>query len=70
VTELPFKFDEIGYWSELKLEIIEKYGAAYTTAFANFLNLKKNTTSTASAAPASISRGKPEPGSRAVLLAP
>jgi three-Cys-motif partner protein len=41
VTELPFKFDEIGYWSELKLEIIEKYGAAYTAVFANFLNLKK-----------------------------
>src|SRR5258708_33316260 len=29
----PFEFDEIGDWSELKLEIIEKYGAAYTTAF-------------------------------------
>jgi three-Cys-motif partner protein len=41
VTDLPFKFDEIGYWSELKLEIVEKYGGAYTTAFANFLNLKK-----------------------------
>lgn len=24
-------FDEIGYWSELKLEIVEKYGAAYTS---------------------------------------
>ena len=24
-------FSEIGYWSELKLEIIEKYGAAYTS---------------------------------------
>jgi len=41
VTDLPFKFDEIGYWSELKLESVEKYGAAYTTAFANFPNLKK-----------------------------
>ncbi len=30
----PFKFDEIGYWSELKLEIVEKYGSAYATAFA------------------------------------
>jgi three-Cys-motif partner protein len=29
-----FQFDEIGRWSELKLEIVEKYGAAYTTAFA------------------------------------
>lgn len=36
-----FKFDEIGNWSEIKLEIVEKYGAAYTTAFANFPNLKK-----------------------------
>jgi three-Cys-motif partner protein len=41
VTSLPFKFDQIGYWSELKLEIIEKYGAAYTKAFANRPNLKK-----------------------------
>lgn len=31
LTDLPFKFDEIGYWSQLKLEIVEKYGAAYTT---------------------------------------
>ena len=29
----PFKFDEIGDWSELKLDIVEKYGAAYTKAF-------------------------------------
>jgi three-Cys-motif partner protein len=28
-----FQFDEIGEWSELKLEIVEKYGVAYTTAF-------------------------------------
>jgi three-Cys-motif partner protein len=27
------RFDEIGRWSELKLEIVEKYGAAYTAAF-------------------------------------
>jgi three-Cys-motif partner protein len=26
---VAIKFDEIGYWSELKLEIVEKYGAAY-----------------------------------------
>lgn len=25
-----FKFDEIGYWSELKLEIIQKYATAYS----------------------------------------
>lgn len=37
----PFKFDEIGDWSQLKLEILEKYGAAYTRAFANQPYLKK-----------------------------
>lgn len=36
----PLKFDKIGYWSELKLDIIEKYGVAYTNAFKNN-NLKK-----------------------------
>ena len=40
MTPVPFKFDEIGYWSELKLEIVEKYGSAYTTAFKN-TGLKK-----------------------------
>ena len=29
------RFDEVGSWSILKLEIIEQYGAAYTKAFAN-----------------------------------
>jgi three-Cys-motif partner protein len=41
VTAAPFKFDEIGYWSELKLEIVEKYGSAYTRAFAREKQLKK-----------------------------
>jgi three-Cys-motif partner protein len=41
MTDLPFKFDEIGIWSELKLEIVEQYGAAYTKAFARTPNLKK-----------------------------
>jgi hypothetical protein len=40
-TAPPFKFDEISYWSELKLEIVEKYGAAYTKVFANQRGLKK-----------------------------
>jgi three-Cys-motif partner protein len=35
MTGTPFKFDEIGYWSELKLEIVEKYGSAYTSTFKN-----------------------------------
>jgi three-Cys-motif partner protein len=29
MSNLPFKFDMIGIWSEIKLEIVEKYGAAY-----------------------------------------
>ena len=33
MTDLPFQPDEIGLWSELKLEIVEKYGQAYTNAF-------------------------------------
>ena len=33
MSDLPFRFDEIGCWSELKLEIVEKYGAAYTATF-------------------------------------
>ena len=41
VTDLPFEFGKIGYWSELKLEIVEKYGSAYTRAFAHSPNLKK-----------------------------
>ena len=38
---LSFQFDEINYWSELKLEIVEKYGAAYTRAFARYPRLRK-----------------------------
>jgi hypothetical protein len=26
-----FDFDEIGYWSEIKLEIVRKYAEAYST---------------------------------------
>lgn len=35
MTSAPLKFDEIGYWSELKLDIVEKYGSAYTKTFKN-----------------------------------
>ena len=41
MTHGPFEFDEIGVWSELKLEIVEKYGAAYTNAFKKSDRLKK-----------------------------
>lgn len=40
MTDADFEFDEIGNWSEIKLEIVEKYGSAYTTAFKN-VRLKK-----------------------------
>lgn len=33
MTGLPFRFDEVGAWSVLKLDIIEQYGSAYTKAF-------------------------------------
>jgi three-Cys-motif partner protein len=36
-----FEFDEIGVWSELKLEIVEKYGSAYTKTFNRTSRLKK-----------------------------
>jgi three-Cys-motif partner protein len=31
VVEDDFKFDRIGYWSEVKLEIVRKYATAYST---------------------------------------
>lgn len=33
MSDILFEPDEIGPWSEIKLEIIEKYGPAYTQAF-------------------------------------
>ena len=33
MSDVSFAPDEIGRWSEIKLDIIEKYGAAYTKAF-------------------------------------
>jgi three-Cys-motif partner protein len=32
---MTLEFDEIGYWSEIKLEIIQKYASAYSLAFSN-----------------------------------
>lgn len=70
MNNLPFKFDEIGSWSELKLEIVEKYGAAYTKAFTNSAKLKKYYISTVSAGPAFISPRKPKCRLREVRRAP
>lgn len=33
------KFDEIGYWSEIKLDIVREYAQAYSTILANQRNL-------------------------------
>jgi three-Cys-motif partner protein len=41
LTVTQIKFDEIGYWSELKLKILREYGSAYTKAFTNQKGLKK-----------------------------
>jgi three-Cys-motif partner protein len=30
VADKEFQFDEVGYWSEVKLEIIKRYGAEYS----------------------------------------
>lgn len=38
---MTIKFDKIGAWSELKLDIVGKYGAAYTGTFRNFPGIKK-----------------------------
>lgn len=32
---MPLVFDKIGYWSEIKLEIIEKYASAYSIIFSS-----------------------------------
>jgi hypothetical protein len=31
MAKKPLRLDEIGYWSEIKLEIVRKYAAAYST---------------------------------------
>ena len=70
MTALSFKFDELGSWSELKLEIVEKYGAAYTKAFAKQPRLKKYYIDAFSGAGAHVSRrtGKAIEGSPARAL--
>jgi hypothetical protein len=36
------RYDEIGYWSELKLEIVRKYAAAYSTILHNQKVIKRH----------------------------
>jgi three-Cys-motif partner protein len=52
----PFNFDEVNVWSEIKLEIVEKYGAAYTGAFSRHPRLKKIYVDAFSGAGAHISK--------------
>ena len=70
----PFKFDEVNVWSEIKLEIVEKYGAAYTGAFSRHPRLKKIYVDAFSGAGAHISKssGSQIPGSpaRALKISP
>lgn len=65
-----FKFDEIGQWSEIKLEIVEKYGTAYVNAFANAKGLRKFYIDAFSGAGKHISKatGQEVEGSRARAL--
>lgn len=70
----PVKFDEIGRWSEIKLEIVEKYGHAYTGAFRNQPRLKKYYIDGFSGAGVHLSKatGEPVDGSptRALRISP
>ncbi len=34
------RFDEVGYWSEIKLDILQKYGSAYTTIMSKQRSIK------------------------------
>ena len=71
MNDLPFQPDEINYWSELKLEIIENYGHGYTTAFNKLgANLKKYYIDGFSGAGVHISKrtGEPIDGSPARAL--
>jgi three-Cys-motif partner protein len=36
-----FRYDEIGYWSEIKLDIVRKYATAYSTVMSTQASIKK-----------------------------
>lgn len=38
----PFKHDEIGYWSEVKLDIVRKYASAYSTIMSTQRSIKNH----------------------------
>jgi hypothetical protein len=39
-----FRFDEIGFWSEIKLDIVRKYASAYSTIMAKQPSIKRHWT--------------------------
>jgi three-Cys-motif partner protein len=40
-VETSFEYDEIGYWSEIKLDIIKEYAKKYTTILSNQKGIKQ-----------------------------
>jgi three-Cys-motif partner protein len=42
VSDMAVKLDEIGYWSEIKLDIILKYATAYSTIMSNQKSIKSH----------------------------
>lgn len=41
MAEKPLRLDEIGYWSEVKLDIVRKYASAYSTVLAKHPEIKR-----------------------------
>jgi three-Cys-motif partner protein len=50
------RFDEVGVWSEIKLQILEKYGSAYVRTFDKYSMLRKFYVDAFSGAGAHVSR--------------
>jgi three-Cys-motif partner protein len=67
----PVRFDTIGYWSEIKLEIIGKYAKAYSTILSKQPSLRHVYIDAFAGAGQHISRatGTLVPGSPAIALA-
>ena len=70
-SKSSLKFDEIGYWSELKLDILKKYAAAYSKILSNQKNLSHSYIDAFSGAGMHLSKATQEfvPGSPVNALA-
>ena len=42
MSKKAFRLDEIGYWSEVKLDIVKKYATAYSTIMAKQSLIKRH----------------------------